>query len=95
VIPVDETSLISKLLGRSIAMSKRAKLKREPTLAVESAQPGPRGQSAKAHSPRADSPTTLNEIRVLAYRKWETAGKPLGDGTQFWLEAEKELLKRE
>ena len=27
-------------------------------------------------------------IRICAYRKWEAAGKPTGDGVQFWLEAE-------
>lgn len=31
------------------------------------------------------------EIRLHAYRRWENAGKPIGDGIQFWLEAEQEL----
>lgn len=31
-------------------------------------------------------------IRKAAYYKWEQAGKPQGDGTDFWLEAEKEYL---
>jgi hypothetical protein len=31
------------------------------------------------------------EIRLCAYRKWESAGRPPGDGVQFWLEAEAEL----
>ncbi len=31
------------------------------------------------------------EIRILAYHKWVSAGKPEGDGIQFWLEAEKDL----
>jgi Protein of unknown function (DUF2934) len=31
-------------------------------------------------------------IRVWAYKKWEAAGKPKGDGVNFWLEAERELL---
>jgi hypothetical protein len=34
------------------------------------------------------------EIRVCAYHKWETAGKPTGDGVQFWLEAEQSLERR-
>ena len=33
-----------------------------------------------------------DDIRLRAYRKWENAGKPNGDGIQFWLEAEKELM---
>ena len=29
-------------------------------------------------------------IRRLAYQKWEAAGCPAGDGTEFWLDAEHE-----
>jgi Ser-tRNA(Ala) deacylase AlaX len=32
------------------------------------------------------------DIRLCAYWKWEAAGKPTGDGVQFWLEAEQELV---
>ncbi len=35
----------------------------------------------------------LNDIRDLAYEKWESAGRPAGDCTRFWLEAEKALLE--
>lgn len=35
------------------------------------------------------------DIRLCAYQKWEAAGKPTGDGIQFWLEAEEELVKRQ
>ena len=31
-------------------------------------------------------------IRDLAYRKWEEAGSPCGDGVNFWLEAEQEVM---
>jgi len=31
------------------------------------------------------------EIRLLAYLKWEAAGKPTCDGLCYWLEAEREL----
>ncbi len=33
--------------------------------------------------------------RVRAFQKWEAAGKPPGDGVQFWTEAEQELLAAE
>jgi hypothetical protein len=37
-------------------------------------------------------PTASEElIRARAYYLWEQAGRPEGDGVQFWLEAEKEL----
>ena len=38
-----------------------------------------------------DHPVSADEIRLAAYRKWENAGKPAGDGLLFWLEAEDEL----
>lgn len=30
-------------------------------------------------------------IRLRAYEKWESAGKPSGDSLRFWFEAEREL----
>lgn len=33
-----------------------------------------------------------NEVRELAYAKWEEAGRPEGDGNQFWISAETELF---
>jgi len=33
------------------------------------------------------------EIRRLAYQRWEAAGKPPGDGVSFWLEAEHEVFQ--
>lgn len=40
------------------------------------------------------SPPALgcDEIRERAYYKWKAAGCPCGDGVEFWLEAEAELL---
>jgi hypothetical protein len=35
-----------------------------------------------------------DEIRNLAYQKWQEAGCPDGDGVYFWLEAEAELQRR-
>jgi hypothetical protein len=43
-------------------------------------------KNPKAHLVSAE------DIRLYAYRKWETAGKPTGDGIKFWLEAEQELV---
>lgn len=47
---------------------------------------------------QADEPSkrlvsvTEDEIRVLAFQKWERAGRPNGDGVGFWLEAEMQLI---
>jgi hypothetical protein len=35
----------------------------------------------------------LNDIWRLAREKWEAAGRPNGDSSRFWLEAERELLQ--
>ena len=48
--------------------------------------------AAGARDHRA-APVSVEDIRVRAYRKWEAAGQPVGDGVQFWLEAERELIQ--
>lgn len=58
-----------------------------PVFELKTAMP----PGASVQSPRPRS--MLDEaIRRLAYRKWEVAGKPICDGTKFWLEAEREIL---
>ena len=34
-------------------------------------------------------------IREAAYRKWEQAGRPSGEGVEFWLQAEREYQQHE
>jgi hypothetical protein len=43
-----------------------------------------------AKTPNRPGPTP-DQIRARAYALWEAAGRPEGDGMQFWLEAEREL----
>lgn len=68
-------------------------LKRAPLPA-----PGPTGQRtstqaavASGQKDQGENRVSQEDIRLRAYRKWESAGKPSGDGTQFWLAAENEL----
>jgi len=35
-----------------------------------------------------------DKIREVAYLKWEAAGCPCGDGVEFWLQAEAELVSK-
>lgn len=42
----------------------------------------------------AAKPASVEEIRLLAYRRWEGAGRPDGEAVQFWLQAEQELSNR-
>lgn len=63
-----------------------------------------RGSANAGSEPRAVAATRPGEhapgrksapeeaIRLRAYQKWEVAGKPPGDGIQFWLDAENELM---
>jgi hypothetical protein len=53
---------------------------------VEVVRPAPKPAAAPSNG-QMDEQT----IRLRAYEKWEAAGRPGGDGVQFWLEAEKEL----
>jgi len=39
---------------------------------------------------RHDVPDYEQRIRDVAYFKWEQAGRPEGDGSSFWKEAERE-----
>jgi len=34
-----------------------------------------------------------DEIRPLAYKKWQHAGCPVSDGVEFWIAAEAEILR--
>ena len=62
-------------------------------------QPVRQGQSqtqSKPPTPKrlaSDGSAHEDEIRSLAYRKWQEAGYPVCDGAQFWLAAEKEILR--
>jgi hypothetical protein len=59
---------------------------------------GPKGPTTAAQTPVAffakghdGRLISAAEISLRAYQRWESAGKPTGDGVQFWLEAEQDL----
>ena len=49
---------------------------------------------AAASPPQYAKPISHDDIRQRAYLKWEAAGRPHGDGSHFWAEAERELLQQ-
>ena len=57
---------------------------------LEELNPAPASEPAA----EASAPVDEHAIRVRAYERWEAAGRPEGDGVQFWLDAEKELTGR-
>src|SRR5262245_40343494 len=91
-------------LERSLLMTRRAKTVDQPTPtrttptppptpAGKTPPPIPTGKVAST-IPSPKNPTASDEeIRVRAYQKWQAAGCPDGDGTKFWLEAERELRR--
>ena len=58
-----------------------------------SAAPTFGGMPAAGQPTRPATPPSDDEIRQRAYDKWESAGRPAGDGVGFWLEAEQELRR--
>ena len=72
-------------------MSRRPATLTKARSAKASPEPSPDSQSiAAAKVPERRRPTE-NELRLCAYRKWVSAGRPISDGVAFWLEAEREL----
>jgi len=66
--------------------------------AAVSIEPSANGQlvaaAAVSIKPSANGQLVAEEdIRLRAYQKWQAAGKQSSDGVQFWLEAERELLR--
>ena len=56
------------------------------------AVPGVRLCAPECQTPQQIMDACEEEIRDLAYAKWEAAGCPSGDGFDFWLEAEQEVI---
>ena len=52
---------------------------------LKAPKPERRADDGRAHE---------DEIRPLAYRKWQEAGCPVCDGVEFWSVAETEILRR-
>jgi hypothetical protein len=53
----------------------------------------PREEEPISPTPLARQPPAADEIRLRASLRWEAAGRPPGDGINFWLEAEQDLLQ--
>lgn len=47
---------------------------------------------SESQSPQQFMDSCEEAIRELAFLKWEEAGCPSGDGFDFWLEAEREVM---
>jgi hypothetical protein len=74
-------------------MAKQAATREKPMPAQPAGQAKP-AAAAPPIEPARDA-KRLEEawIRQRAYMLWEAAGKPSGDGVNFWLEAERQLKR--
>lgn len=81
-----------------IKATRKGRTKRATTvddsIANSSATVAPTGErdceSARPSNPQSTGARD-EAIRALAFSKWEAAGRPAGDGFEFWLEAEREV----
>jgi hypothetical protein len=71
--------------GTTMLTLKKRPARAEPT--PSPAKSPPTDRRGDASGDRAE------EIRLLAYRKWQEAGCPAGDGVDFWLSAEAEIVR--
>jgi hypothetical protein len=74
-------------------MRKKVATAANPAPSELSAEPKPTTPTALDKPPPQGPPVSEEDIRLRAYQKWEAAGKPCGDGRNFWLEAEQELRR--
>ena len=57
------------------------------------AQPGSAKSPSESEQAQKGKTKSQAVIGVRAYQKWVAAGKPQGDGVNFWLEAEQEVVQ--
>ena len=50
------------------------------------------GRKTRGEAMEITYETLRQQIRELAYKKWEEAGEPWGRDKEFWVEAEQELF---
>lgn len=85
----EEARRIYDTLYRSCEVTERIK---QPAPKAETINPTKIAQGGKADlSASSNGGPSRSAIEELAYQKWEKAGRPEGDGVNFWLEAEKEI----
>jgi hypothetical protein len=76
-------------------LAQPAAAKTTPAPAQAQTLTGGRGPMPASRTPSTATSYKLvpseDQIRMRAYQKWQAAGCPAGDGSNFWCEAEKEL----
>ncbi len=91
--------MMSTTKPRSLAQDERLQMPDDPTVASRSMFPvecvlGGGPEHGAYLTPEQCRDGCEEEIRQLAYQKWEESGCPSGDGFDFWVEAEREVMAR-
>lgn len=86
-------------MSKTLRQDERLQLPDDPTVASRSISPvecvlGGGPERGAYQTPEQCRDGCEEEIRDLAYQKWEDAGCPSGDGFDFWIEAEREVMAR-
>jgi Protein of unknown function (DUF2934) len=94
-----ESEMMSKTKTKPLPQDERLSLPTDPTVAVRNVAPvecvlGGGPERGAYQTPEQCRDGCEEEIRHLAYQKWEESGCPSGDGFDFWVEAEREVLSR-
>ena len=90
---------MSKTMSGSLTQDERLQLPDDHTIASRSRTPlecvlGGGPERGAYLTPEQCRDGCEEEIRQLAYQKWEESGCPSGDGFDFWVEAEREVMAR-
>jgi hypothetical protein len=91
--------MMPKTKSKSLSPDDRFQLPKDDNLMLRSTAPvecvlGGGPERGAYQTPEQCLDGCEEEIRHLAYQKWEDAGCPSGDGFDFWVEAEREVLAR-
>lgn len=68
--------------------------KREPRFGTVGRHDETATVSSNGHPSSETTPSAVDAVRLRAYQRWEAAGRPDGDGVNFWLEAERDLSQQ-
>jgi len=74
-------------------MTRKPETERQPVSVRPATELTSADGSAEGLTVASNQAVSQDDIRAMAYLKWEAAGKPEGDGIPCWLEAERELLQ--
>ena len=65
-----------------------------PVPAAQQSNPAEAADSVSLQPAPQPAAVTDEQVRERAHQMWEQAGRPDGDGTEYWYRAQQELMHR-